>query len=248
MTTRHGKQFVSALAGELDKRLGETPDLGKFVKALAAISGDADQTVAPADTHPNFAGNLPIALDGMRSSGGDHATNPLALCIDNVSSRLGWYQIYKGVGVDPDLAEGMFAGQVVGQVGLLKSDVVRTGLFLLAPGLHYPLHTHRADELYFCLSGSLTLQHGLLSSSFDLKPGQISVTPSNQLHSLKTDDRPALLVYVWIGDIDSPNWWWKQKRDGSWWREKWQRQIDASWAATDKEPVSHDMLAQALET
>lgn len=246
MTTRYGQQFVSALAGELDKRLGEKPDLGKFLKTLATISGDVDQAVAPANTHPNFCGNLPIALDALSGSR-DRTPNPLALCVDDVSSRLGWYQIYKGEGVDPDLAEGMFAGQVVGQVGLLKSDVVRTGLFLLAPGLHYPVHTHRADELYFCLSGSVILQHGLSSPAFDLNPGQISVTPSNQLHSLKTGDRPALLVYVWTGDIDSPNWWWKQQRDGSWWREKWQRQIDASWAATDKEPVSPDMLAQALE-
>lgn len=247
MTTRHGEQFVSALAGELDKRLRETPALGNFLKTLASVRGDVDQTVAPADTHPNFSRNLPNALDALRSST-DRSTDLFAACVDDVSSRLGWYQIYKGEGVDPNLAEAMFAGQVVGQVGLLKSEVVRTGLFLLAPGLHYPMHTHRAEELYFCLSGSVTLQHGLLSRAFDLLPGQISVTPSNQLHSLATGDRPALLVYVWIGDIDSPNWWWKQKGDGSWWREKWERQSDASWAATDEEPVPRDMLSQALET
>ena len=34
------------------------------------------------------------------------------------------------------------------------------GLFLVAPDTDYPLHTHTAPEVYYCVSGKLTLRHG----------------------------------------------------------------------------------------
>jgi mannose-6-phosphate isomerase-like protein (cupin superfamily) len=91
-----------------------------------------------------------------------------------------------------------------------------TGFFLLAPGLHYPLHTHAAQEIYFVISGDIKIQHGIEGSPFDICAGHQSYTPSNQLHSLKTGDAPVLVLYIWMGEVDSPNLIWEQDDSGCW--------------------------------
>jgi quercetin dioxygenase-like cupin family protein len=156
-----------------------------------------------------------------------------------------WYQIYQGGDVDPALAEGMLAAQIAGMSGIVASDDTRSGLFLLAPGIHYPAHTHGANEIYYCLSGSLSLRHGLDGAPFELSPGQHSNTPPHRLHSLTTGTRPVLMLYVWIDEVDSPNWWWEQDGSGGWLRARWSRNPDGSWAKTGAEPVTPSHLAEA---
>ena len=234
---RLAQDYLRALTDELMARSGDDPNLAPFLTELMKVAERPVEAAGPSCSTPVFRGSLATALAAMPLS------NPISQAVSAIADKLGWYQIYKGVGVDPLLAERMFAGQVVGQVGLLKSDHVRTGLFLLAPGLHYPMHTHAASEIYFCLAGSVTLQYGLNGDPFDLLPGKISVTYSNHAHSLTTGTQPTLLVYQWIGEVDSPNWWWKKRSDGQWWQEKWVRQDDASWAAEGVEPVPQDEVA-----
>lgn len=237
MTRQSANDFVAALAAELSGRAVENVALAPFLTAISAVTDGPDLSVRAACTVPTFRGNLTDALAAMPHAG------PVTDNVMAIADRLGWYQVYQGEGIDPALAERMFAGQVVGQVGLLRDDRVRTGLFLLAPGLHYPLHTHAASEIYFCLSGSVTLQYGITGEPFDLEPGGISVTQSDHVHALTTGPRPTLLIYQWIGEIDSPNWWWAKRPDGRWWREKWTRQPDASWAAEGVEPVPEEQLS-----
>ena len=110
----------------------------------------------------------------------------------------------------------MIAAQLAGGYGRIPSDQIACGLFLLFPGVRYPMHTHAAEELYLCLSGTLWLQHGLEGTAFDLRPGQYSHTPPHQLHSLQATDSPVLLAYVWIGTLTVPNWWWLQYDAGNW--------------------------------
>jgi quercetin dioxygenase-like cupin family protein len=162
-----------------------------------------------------------------------------------VAAAANWYQIYAGAGVDPALAEGMLAAQIAGQAGIVASDEIRSGMFLLAPGIHYPPHTHGASEVYYCLSGTLTLRHGRQGPPFDLTPGQLSLTPPHRLHSLTTGPRPVLMLYAWIGEVDSPNWWWAEDAAGNWRRACWERQPDGSWAKTGDEPVTAAHLAEA---
>lgn len=234
---RLAQDYLKALTDELTARSGVDPNLAPFRAGLLEVAHGPVETAGPSCTLPVFRDSLAAALAAMPSS------DPISEAVGAIAEKLGWYQVYQGAGLDPMLAERMFAGQVIGQVGLLKSDNVRTGLFLLVPGLHYPMHTHAASEIYFCLSGSVTLQYGLNGVPFDLRPGEISVTQSNHVHSLTTGLQPTLLVYQWIGDVDSPNWWWEKRSDGQWWQEKWVRQDDASWAAEGVEPVSQDEVA-----
>ncbi len=230
---------LTALAADLRRRSADDPALAPFAARLEQVDR-ASARFEPGRpcTHAMMA-HLGPALDSA-------AGEPRLLAATRaVADAVNWYQIYQGEGVDPGLAEGMLAGQIVGQVGLLASDTLRTGLFLLAPGLYYPLHTHGASEVYYCMSGALTLQHGTEGTPFELHPGDCSVTPTNRLHSLATGERPVLLLYVWIGDVDAPNWWWERRPEGGWRRVNWSRTPDGSWAKTRTEVVSEAHLRQA---
>jgi quercetin dioxygenase-like cupin family protein len=230
---------LTALAADLKRRSAADPALVPFIDLLDQVDGGPARFDRPQPcTHATMA-HLGPALDAATGE-------PRLLAATRaVADAVNWYQIYRGEGVDPGLAEGMLAGQIAGQVGILNSDTLRTGLFLLAPGLHYPLHTHGASEIYYCMSGTLTLRHGTGGTPFDLHPGDYSVTPAHRLHSLDTGNRPVLLLYVWIGDVDAPNWWWEQQPVGGWQRVNWSRTPDGSWARTRAELVTEAHLRQA---
>jgi hypothetical protein len=112
--------------------------------------------------------------------------------------------------------------------------------------VHYPLHTHGAEEVYYCLSGRIAVQHGRTGAPVELTPGRLSRTPPHRLHSLTTGAVPVLLAYVWIGAVDAPNWWWRAAAQG-WQRARWSRQPDGSWRKTGEEAVTPAALAEAGE-
>ena len=158
---------------------------------------------------------------------------------------LDWSQVYAGGGLDPALAEGMLAAQFVGTYGRYSSLKVAAGLFLLAPNVHYPLHTHEAAEVYLCVSGRLQLRHGIQAATFDITPGQLSITPSGRVHELNTHKEPTLLAYIWIGDLMTPTWWWEQTRTGGWQRTSWERIPGQPWKKTGIEALSDGLIREA---
>jgi len=139
----------------------------------------------------------------------------------------------------------MFAAQMIGPRGLIKSNQLLTGLFLLRQGLHYPLDQHQATEIYFGASGIVHIQHGIDGEICQLSPGQFSLTPSNRLHALTMGDMPVLLLYSWLGELGGRNWWWHKDANCDWYREAWERQPDAVWAKTATEVVSPSEVGAA---
>jgi quercetin dioxygenase-like cupin family protein len=158
---------------------------------------------------------------------------------------LDWSQVYSGGGIDPTLSEGMLSAQFAGTYGRHPSMSVATGLFLLAPGVHYPLHTHDASEIYLCVSGRLQLCHGIGGAPFDIREGELSLTPSGRAHSLTTYSEPVLLAYVWVGDLMASTWWWEQDETEGWMRSSWKRIPGEPWKKTGTEPLSESQIREA---
>ena len=216
--------------------------LEQFRTALDGV-GDAQDDSAPPVKLPAGPDNwLRLArdeLDGLPS---------LVSAIHAAASAGRWYQIYAADG-DPtglsdnpmrDLASGMYAAQMIGPRGLIKSTELLAGLFLLRPRLHYPLHQHQATEIYFGASGTVQIQQGFGQMEGTLGPGQVSLTPSNRLHALTMGDSPVLLLYTWMGELGGRNWWWHQSGEGVWQRDAWERQPNAAWAKTVTEVLSQE--------
>jgi quercetin dioxygenase-like cupin family protein len=239
MLNELARNALAALGSDLGRRAAAEPGLAAFAAALEKVECGQARFERPTPLDHATLAYLAPAMAAMEGVAG------VLAAVRAVAPAVNWYQIYQGAGVDPALAEGMLAAQIAGMSGIVESGATRAGLFLLAPGIHYPLHTHGANEVYYCLSGSLTLQHGLGGAPFELTPGKLSNTPPHRLHSLTTGKRPVLMLYAWIGEVDSPNWWWEQDGNGGWTRARWSRNPDGSWAKTGAEPVTDAHRAEA---
>ena len=229
-------RFAEALRGpaQSDEKLNEFADLLKGVDCSVPRFSSATPFL-----HPTMAHLEPLLAKAQGPEGIVQAARV-------ISAHVNWYQIFAGGGIDPVLAQGMLAAQVAGQVGPYPSEALRAGLFLIAPGVHYPLHTHQADEVYYCVSGSIEIHHGRSRRLQRLTPGRLSRTPSDQLHSMTTGDEPVLMFYCWTGAVDAPNWWWAETGDGTWERARWERVADGSWTQVQTEAVADDLLASPL--
>ena len=116
--------------------------LEQFRTALDGVGDAQDDSGPPVKLPAGPDDWLRIAcdeLDGLPA---------LVSAIRAAASGGRWYQIY-AVDEDPtdvsdnpmrDLASGMYAAQMIGPRGLIKSTELLAGLFLLRPRLHYPLH------------------------------------------------------------------------------------------------------------
>ena len=225
--------------------------LEQFQTALDGVGNAQDDSGTPVKLPAGPDDWLRIAreeLDGLPA---------LVNAIHAAASRGCWYQIYAvdedstEVSDNPmrDLASGMYAAQMIGPRGLIKSTELLAGLFLLRPWLHYPLHQHQATEIYFGASGTMHVQQGLGRVERALGPGQVSLTPSNRLHALTMGSSPVLLLYTWMGELGGRNWWWHQSDEGVWQRDAWERQPNAAWAKTVSEVLSpeHTKIEEGID-
>lgn len=236
------QSFKDRLCAQLEQQNDSEGRLSPFITELKGLDCRQEQDLPQLPTPQTVTDHLAETLEALGCA------PDLAETIHPLAEVARWYQLFEGDGIEPTLAAGLVAGQFAGQVGLVGADTIRAGLFLLAPGLHYPLHQHGALELYYVVSGTLTLQYGTTSEPFQVPAGEWSVTPSNRVHALTTDDKPCLVIYAWIGEVESPNWWWVKNETGGWDRLCWERQPDAKWIQTHKEPVSDEVFLEAGES
>ncbi len=234
-------EAIEAIAAELGARAAGDTALASFADMPSQGTGERNAPLpeAPPD-HPARAHLDPAfaALSGVGPR--------LIDAIGAIAGDLRWRQVFDGTGAPPTVAEGMLAAQIAGPVGLVGADGDGcAGLFLIAPGVHYPFHTHEASEIYYCLHGRLHLQYGTCGKPMELTPGLYGHTPSNRVHSLTTEAEPVLLIYVWTGPLNRPNWIWETDAQGGWTRANWSRRDDGSWVKQAEEPVTADLLADA---
>lgn len=205
-------RFIAAYRSVLAKAAARDPKLVVFLNNLAAVDtrGAEDRAGTVASSHPALC-HLDHALARLSCE------PSLAAAVREVIPHLSWGSSYEGSGPGATVAQKMVWGEVAGQAGLVKTNKIRLGCFLLSPGTLYPLHGHEAVEVYSVVSGAMTVVHGLDSpvSTLVEAPGH-SVTPEREAHSLHAGAEPVLIVYCWTGDLVPPVWWWERGPDGTW--------------------------------
>ena len=219
------------LARALADSLDNTP-----TRFQARLTGDLEQAHATAAAPQAHALSSPLMahLDSLASAmPSGHVSDVVA----PLMADLNWYLIYQSA-----------AGQLIGKRGLWRSNDLLAGVMLMAPDLHYPLHQHSALELYFVLSGTMTIQHGRKAKPRHLAPGNWSITPPHQVHALQSGDQGCLIFYMWTDKITDENWWWEERDDGRWDRVCWRRQPDSSWRESHRELLTRAKADQAGES
>lgn len=229
-------RFTVALIEDLKERAREDIALLPFLAPLiqGLRNGFPEQPVAHPSPSPD---GFDVVVSGMTAS------QELAHSLPEIAAQGRWVPVVaEHPDVDPLLQAGMKALHVYGSHGLLGCERMRGGLFLLSPGIHYPLHTHVPTELYYCLSGELMIQHGTEGTTFSLTPGHYSITPRERTHALTTGDEPVLLYFSWVGDFTTPIYWWDKPEDGVWRRAKWTRTESGTWERGAMEPIPEEIV------
>ncbi len=227
---------IEALVEELGAFASEDRALERFLCELRKVDPGRDRRDGWEQAKRPAPGSLDRALSDIPPEW------KLGDAVSSVLPLLDWHLVFNSEEIDPHLQTNLTMASLAVQRDGLDSQSLFAGLFLLAPHTSYPLHSHTAPEVYYCVSGRLTLQHGIDGKPFPLLPAEYSITPSERLHALRTDDGPVLLIYIWLQGAKSENWWWAQEPDGSWKRSAWQWQSDGRWVRIGCEVVDADTM------
>ncbi len=92
--------------------------------------------------------------------------------------------------------------EILGPDGLVKSDVVRLGLYGMLPHSEYGIRTHPAEEIFIMLAGDC-LWKKADQPYMSLTVNERSHHPSYTHHATKTEDNAFMSVYVWYGDLSA---------------------------------------------
>ena len=231
---------IEALAEDLQALAAQDRALERFLSRIQELGSRRERRDGPPRTELPAPGSLGEALSNIRPEW------RLGDAVVSAAPLLDWHEVYKSEEIDLHLQTNLSMASLAVRRDGLDSQSLYVGLFLLAPRTYYPLHSHTAPEVYYCVSGKLTLQHGIDGEPFPLLPGQYSLTPSERLHALRTDDGPVLLIYIWLQGPKSENWWWERKPDGSWERSAWQWQSDGRWVRIGCEAVDAETMQKGI--
>ena len=98
--------------------------------------------------------------------------------------------------------------EILGPNGLIKSDIVRIGLYGMLSQSEYGIRTHPAEEIYIALAGVSYWKRGNDKYKI-LLPSERSYHPSLMPHSSKTENKAFMSVYVWTGNLSTDDYLYK---------------------------------------
>jgi len=92
---------------------------------------------------------------------------------------------------------------LIGKNAPYSSDALRLFIVYMPANLHYPWHTHPAEEIYLVISGSAIFKR---QNHLDehLREGQTMFHQSQQPHAIITKDEPLLSLVAWRNYLDTP--------------------------------------------
>ena len=117
-----------------------------------------------------------------------------------------WRDTYRDTAFGETLHAHFGSFEVVGRDTVLGAEGMRSFLVYQAPGFHYPMHHHPAEEIYLVLAGwgEFHLQG---QPSRRLEAGETALHPENAPHALTTHDAPLVAYVVWKGDVEKKPVW-----------------------------------------
>ena len=171
------------------------PDLERFKPGIAQWSDEWQGVPA---THLPAADFLPDSL-ATTSPETKHMVELLARHADDVK----WEQTYTKA--DSAISEKMLATygfvEVIGSRGPFVSEQVRSGIGVYGPGIGYPPHQHKAEEIYIVLAGGAEYRLDGQPPRY-AKPGNLVFVPSMLTHGFYTSDEAMVVYYIWqAGDL-----------------------------------------------
>ncbi len=163
---------------------------------------------------------LEVAIKGNEWSEINHFSSPLAkpffdvmtnedafsICLDILKVPFAW--VPPKTSDDPLYTAHSHSKvhiELLGPQGIIKSKLVRLGLYGIFPNSEYGIRTHPAEELFIMLAGQAEWLRG--DGKYELKKaGEYSYHPSGMRHATKTTHSAFMSVYIWSGDVSTENY------------------------------------------
>jgi mannose-6-phosphate isomerase-like protein (cupin superfamily) len=124
--------------------------------------------------------------------------HPVARALGSAIKELNWANTRF---VMPPSFQGKYiALTLIGEGTTAPDERFYFGLFLQEPNSYYPSHWHRAEELYYVLSGTALWQQGETKLT-PKPPGTFIHHAPDEPHIMQTHDAPLLAMWAWIGDL-----------------------------------------------
>ena len=178
---------------------------------VAVLDRLLSRPVTPRAVEPAHAPVVPGWLEAAVQAAATPRERRLADALLAASPSLRWIAPYQpGDGADA-LAAGYAVTMLVGtgipprpgyQVPFVNPDVLVT-FTLQAPGIFYPLHRHKAPEIYHVISGAAQWRRDGEPWRQRL-PGEWFFHASEQGHAMRTGDEPLLALAAWIDHLGAP--------------------------------------------
>ncbi|BBK40356.1 transcriptional regulator [Allostella vacuolata] len=175
------------------------PDAG-FAAERAVLARLLPVTAPMAEAPPPRALPAGDHLDRAIAQGRAGGEGGLIEAVAGLAPALHWTYGYPDHPRFAGLADRIAFCEVVGLRAFRRSEQVRLGLTLMAPGTIYPAHAHPAVETYLVISGTALWQAGQGAAALR-PPGAIVWHPGEVSHVMTTLSEPLLAVWSWTGDI-----------------------------------------------
>ncbi|MFK7894063.1 MAG: dimethylsulfonioproprionate lyase family protein [Granulosicoccus sp.] len=105
----------------------------------------------------------------------------------------------------PSLSDHLAVTELVGPDGMYAADNLRFGVLLQAGNVHYPVHQHAAEELYYVLHG--TAGWGEHPNRLQRKPaGEFIHHRPFEPHCISTGSELLVALWTWAGEINSASY------------------------------------------
>lgn len=122
----------------------------------------------------------------------------VADAVKAAASLAHWQQTYTEAEVGSDFLNRYGWFELLGPTGHFLSDTTRAYIAFWGEGLHYPMHLHEAEELYYILAGAAEF-HAVGQPSVLVGPEGTQHHASNQPHAMDTRAEPVLTLVLWRG-------------------------------------------------
>lgn len=114
-----------------------------------------------------------------------------------------WREIYHDADADISFMDRLGCTSIIGGGAPFTSKMLRLFVVYMPGNLHYPWHTHPAEEMYLVISGKAQFKRAGDNDVW-LEEGQTMYHPSHLAHAIQTGDTPMLSLVAWRNHLDTP--------------------------------------------
>jgi len=185
----------------------ECPEIVVLDELLSTVFPRVVDPVEPAHT-PAVSNFLEAAVRAAATP----RERMLASALASASPHLRWNTPYgPGAGAD-ELVAGYTSTMLSmpgppprpGYQAPFANPNVLVAFTLQAPGILYPLHRHKAPEVYYVISGEAEWKRDG-ETWRRRQPGEWIFHASDQGHAMRTGRKPLLTLVAWIDHLDCPS-------------------------------------------